>query len=305
MIIWPNKCLHSDGGEQLSSYQVQWPPLVRLVIVCEQSSGFKMEESEKLQIIYEEAYNFLKSKVGEDILRKDLDYYHNCNADSIRDVFRQMVQTLKNKQGYVHFIADVEYMREILQEYDPQCIANRYNNKWESLFKEFKKIFGKNYKMDIANKRNAWVIYSKGVLSCAAFLSNFETIKDFDEFVKSFFLNEFTIAALPMLLEKEIFGFGFPLACDFLKELGYYQYGKPDVHLKDIFMELKLVDSRSDYEIFKKIVKIGLIVKQDPVIVDKIFWLIGSGKFNISEISIGSQKLEFINLMKKRHTTIQ
>jgi hypothetical protein len=215
-----------------------------------------------------------------------------------------MVQTLKNKQGYVNFIADVEDMREILQEYEPQHIVTRYNNKWGKLFLEFKNIFGNTYKMDIANKRNAWVIYCKGVLSCATFLSNFKVFKDFDEFVKSFFLNEFTIAALPMLLEKEIFGFGFPLACDFLKELGYYQYGKPDVHLKDIFMELKLVDSRSDYEIFKKIVKIGLIVKQDPVIVDKIFWLIGSGKFHISGISIGSQKLEFINLMKKRHTTI-
>jgi len=262
-----------------------------------------MEKSDKLQLIYEEAYNFLKSKVGEDILKKHLDYYHNCNADSIRDVFKQMVQTLKNKQGYVNFIADVEAMRDILQEYDPQHIVTSYKNKWENLFLEFKKIFGKSYKMDISNKRNAWVIYSKGVLSCATFLSNFKGFKDFDKFVKSFFLNEFNIGGISLVLEKEIFGFGFPLACDFLKELGYYQYGKPDVHLKDIFMELNLVDSRSDYEIFKKIVKIGLIVKQDPVIVDKIFWLIGSGKFHISEISIGSRKQEFINLMKKKHTT--
>lgn len=89
-----------------------------------------------------------------------------------------MVQSLKNKQGYVNFIADVDQMSSILQD--------------------------------------------------------FESVEKFDEFVKSFFLNEFTIAALPMLLEKEIFGFGFPLACDFLKELEYYQYGKPDVHLKNI-----------------------------------------------------------------------
>ena len=29
-----------------------------------------MEESEKLRLIYEEAYNFLKGKVNEDILKK-------------------------------------------------------------------------------------------------------------------------------------------------------------------------------------------------------------------------------------------
>lgn len=236
-------------------------------------------------------------------LKKHLDYYHNCNPKSIPDVFKQMVQTLKNKQGYVNFIADIEYMSDILQGYDPQKVAKKFENKWEMLFKEFKKNFGKNYKMDISNKRNAWVIYSKGVLSCATFLSNFKSIEKCDEFVNSFFLNEFTIAALSMLLEKEIFGFGFPLACDFLKALGYYHYGKPDVHLKDIFVELKLVDTNSDYEIFKKLVKIGLIVNQDPVIVDNIFWLIGSGKFHFSDVSIGSQKLEFINFIKKKHIT--
>lgn len=258
-----------------------------------------MEETTRLIYIYEEAYKLLENKVGKDILKKHLDYYHNCNPKSIRDVFKQMIQSLKNKQGYLNFIANVDHMNNILQDYEPQEVINKFENRWEQLFEEFKEEFGNNYKMDINNKRNAWVMYSKGVLSCAKFTSNFKSIKEFDVFVKSFFLNEFTIAALPMLLEKEIYGFGFPLACDFLKELGYHQYGKPDVHLKEIFLELKLVESKSDYDIFKKIVKIGLIVKQDPVIVDKIFWLIGSGKFHFSDISIGSQKTEFIDFIKK------
>jgi len=29
-----NKRLHSDGGEQRSSIKVQWPPLVRLDVIC-------------------------------------------------------------------------------------------------------------------------------------------------------------------------------------------------------------------------------------------------------------------------------
>ena len=260
------------------------------------------DESAKFKIVYEEAYNFLEKKVGKGILDKHLNYYHNCSPNSINAVLRQMVNSLTNKQGYNNFIADVDDMKDVLQDYNPPQIVDKFGNKWEDLFKEFQLKFGNSYKMDINNKRNAWVMYSKGVLSCATFLSNFKTIQEFDGFVKSFFLNEFTIAALPMLLEKEIFGFGFPLACDFLKELGYCQYGKPDVHLKKIFIELKLVDSDSDYEIFKRIVKIGRIVNQEPVIVDKIFWLIGSGNFHMSDdLSIGSQKSAFIDFIKKHY----
>lgn len=259
-----------------------------------------MDEDTRLKRIYEEAYNFLKNKVGESVLKKQLDYYHNYKPDSIIDVFKQMIQSLKNKQGYANFIADIDQMNTILLEFEPKKIFEKFGSDWKKLFLEFREKFGQNYKMDIDNKRNAWVMYSRGVLSCSKFLSNFNSVKEFDDFVKSFFHNEFTIASLPMLLKEEIFGFGFPLACDFLKELGYVQYAKPDVHLKKIFMELNLVESDTDYEVFKKIVKIGLLVKQDPVIVDKVFWLIGSGNFIESDLKIGRQKSEFINQVKEK-----
>lgn len=259
-----------------------------------------MDEDTKLKKVYEEAYNFLKNKVDVPVLKKQLEYYHTYKPNSIKDVFKQMVGSLKNKQGYVNFIADIDQMDSILLGFEPKIIFKKFDDDWKKLFLEFKEKFGQNYKMDIDNKRNAWVMYSRGVLSCSKFLSNFDSVKEFDDFVKSFFHNEFTIASLPMLLEKEIFGFGFPLACDFLKELGYVQYGKPDVHLKEIFMKLNLVESNTDYEFFKKIVKIGLLVKQDPVIVDKVFWLIGSGKFDKSDIKIGKQKSEFIASMKDK-----
>lgn len=259
-----------------------------------------MNEEAKLQKIYEEACNFLKSKVGEVILEKQLNYYYNHKIDSLEDIFRQMIESLKNKQGYVNFIADVKQMESILECFNPKKVFKKYETGWQKLFIEFQNTFGQKYKMDINNKRNAWVMYSQGVYSCSKFLTNFNSVQEFDEFIKSFFHNEFTIASLPMLLEKEIFGFWFPLACDFLKELWYVQYGKPDVHLKDIFIELKIVENETDYEIFKKIVKIAILVKKDPVIVDKIFWLIGSGNFYESNIKIGRQKSEFINYAKDK-----
>ena len=259
-----------------------------------------MNEEMKLKALYEEAYNFLKSKVGEPVLKKHLEYYHIFRPSSMNDIFKRMIITLKNKQGYFNFIADVDQMKTILLDFNPKKVFEKYDSEWEKLFMDFRKRFGGSYRMDIHNKRNAWVMYSKGVLSCSKFLSNFKSVSEFDRFVKSFFHDEFTIASLPMLLEREIFGFGFALACDFLKELGYVQYGKPDVHLKDIFLELGVVKSRSDYEVFKKIVKIALVVGQDPVIVDKIFWLIGSGKFHETGMNIGKQKSEFIRYVKNK-----
>lgn len=253
-----------------------------------------MEDAIKLKKIYEEAYNFLKARIDENTLRKHLDYYHNYKPTSMNDVFKQMVQTLKNKQGYTNFIADVGEMADILYNYDPKKTFSFYSDKWDNLFLQFQKKYRHKYKMDINNKRNAWVMFTKGILSCSKFLSKFDNIVEFDNFVTTFSFNEYSIAALPMLLEKEIYGYGFPLACDFLKELGYTKYCKPDVHLKDIFAELNLIESKSDYEVFKKIVEIGNEVGEEPVIVDKVFWLIGSGKFHFSDINIGSQKKAFI-----------
>ena len=229
-----------------------------------------------------------------------MDYYYARKPESMSDVFKQMIISLKNKQGYLNFIADEKEMDKILFNFNPKSVFETYREDWKKLFDKFAEKFKSRYKMDINNKRNAWVMYSKGVLSGAKFLSNFNSVREFDKFVKSFFHDEFTIAALPMLLEKEIFGFGFPLACDFLKELGYVQYAKPDIHLKDIFLELGLVGSKSDYEVFKKIVKMSKLVNKDPVIVDKIFWLIGSGNFYESGIKIGRQKVKFIDHMKKK-----
>ena len=64
-----------------------------------------------------------------------------------------------------------------------------------------------------------------------------------------------------------------------------------------------MVDNYSDYEAFKKIVKIGLLVWEDPVIVDKIFWLIGSGSFyedGKKVLSISRKKSEFITYINSK-----
>jgi len=254
---------------------------------------------DKLANTYNLAYKFLEDLIGAEGLEKELTFYHNNKPNNLNDVYKRMQVSLQNKQGYMNFIAPVDEMKDILFNFDCHQVIKKFGDDYEKLFFEFKDSFP-NKKFDINNKRNAWVMYSRGTLSCAKFLSTFKNYEEFDTFVHSFDLNEYTIAALPMLLEKEIFGYGFPIACDFLKEIGYMNYGKPDVHLKDIFVGLGLVDNDSDYEVFKTIVKMAKAVGKEPVIVDKLFWMIGSGKIEISKKQIGRQKHNFVEFASKQ-----
>lgn len=88
------------------------------------------------------------------------------------------------------------------------------------------------------------------------------------------------MAALPMILAAEIEGIGYPLACDFLKELGFVNYGKPDVQLFDIFVGTGLCEQgASAYHVQKMISQMASEAGVSSYNVDKLFWLIGSGKF--------------------------
>jgi len=78
----------------------------------------------------------------------------------------------------------------------------------------------------------------------AHFLSAYETFDDFDRFIKGFLINEHSKLALPLLLAEEIFGFGFALSCDFLKENVSPEFIKPDTHINYIAQELGITNSK-------------------------------------------------------------
>ena len=106
-----------------------------------------------------------------------------------------------------------------------------------------------------------------------------------------------------MILKKKIHGFGLALACDFLKELGYRDYSKPDTHLIKIFYELGLCESSEPYEVYKSIREMAKVVGDDAYSVDKIFYLIGSGNFYLVEEikeKVGRNEDKFIKEVKKK-----
>jgi len=145
-----------------------------------------MDENSRFKLIYEEAVQFLKNKVGNETLKKHLEYYHTYRPKSLKDVFRKMIETLKNRNGYVNFIAPTEELCSVLLDFNPKRVLEKYFD-WKQLFNQLKKKFGDKYKMVIDNNKNAWVIFSKGIISCAKFISNFDDFHQFDKFIQSFY----------------------------------------------------------------------------------------------------------------------
>ena len=112
--------------------------------------------------------------------------------------------------------------------------------------------------------------------------------------MKSFAFNDTSIIALPILLDQEIYGFAFALACDWLKECGYHNYGKPDVHTGDILFKTGVAQSRDNYEVLKTMIKIARVNNEVPAVVDRLLWFIGSGKYVDENVKITRQKAGFI-----------
>jgi hypothetical protein len=85
-----------------------------------------------------------------------------------------------------------------------------------------------------------------------------------------------------------------------LKEIGFFNFAKPDVHLKRIFTELHLSATADDYRVFKAIIRVAQHAGVTPFRVDKLFWLIGSGRFHLDNIELPSYRDEFIAQAKER-----
>ena len=164
--------------------------------------------------------------------------------------------------------------------------------------------FQKEFKLHITaknKKQDSWYKWSQSIIDSASFLTSFKDVNDFKTFISKFQYNIETRTALPLLISTKIFGMGFPLACDFLKEIGYTDYPKPDVHIKDIIKVLLKLDHKvkiSDISAYEMIIDIATKSNVTPYKLDKILWLICSGNFYDDDAKPKSYKEEFLKILK-------
>jgi hypothetical protein len=252
-----------------------------------------MEEIE----YYNKAKEYLLSfeTVTDEMLEAHINEWKHRKPKSMPELFKAFLEHAKNRQGMPNTIGEINKLSSVLYKFDHISVNKEYDN-WESLFDAIK---GSGYKppgrMVKLNKKSHWVIYCKAVISIAEFLSAYETIEEFEKFVSGFLTNEQSKLALPLLLAEEIFGFGFALACDFLKENVSPQFIKPDTHIKDIAHCLSITASNNNYKIFKDVEAYCLRIGMLPYAVDKIFWLVGSGNFYLFGIKVNTSIHDFIS----------
>ena len=258
-------------------------------------------KQERYRAVFHRAKQFLNEivsrhpQLNDAILAKHLE----CESPfrNIRDAHRRLIESLTNRNmmaSVINFKKREPKLKVILCDYDARAILETYPTVVQ-LFETFKKTFElKNAR----GKKSLWWKFAEGILSGSKFMASFKDRGEFDSFVHRFDFNKYTKAALPLLLSIEIKGLGLALACDFLKELGYRDYPKPDTHLIKIFSELKLSESADPYAVYKAIIEMAEAVGEDAYKVDKIFWLISSGRFYLAGVNAGRKRDEFIRCAK-------
>ncbi|MDO4963827.1 MAG: hypothetical protein Q4E75_07025 [bacterium] len=252
-------------------------------------------ENQRINLIYNEAKAYLKKICPKNI---NLDKYFNLEKTfkTKNDILYTLLVCIQDRRladKVIGFTRDdrQKIFKKILFDYDSEKIINNYNN--DTLLDTFNKYFKIN---NIDSKNNLWRMYATSVISSAKFINSFENIDDFNNFIESYSGKEID---LPILLQNKIYGMGFALACHFLKELGYKNYAKPDIHIKDVFVSLNL-SCDDDYSVFNAVLNMANTVNDSAYNIDKLFWLICSGNFHMDNILIERHKEDFINLVKEK-----
>jgi len=263
-----------------------------------------MNESEYDNKIYECARKFLSEntpkEATDEIIESYLNYSIKPNSKNwtIEQLFLRFLESAQNanmKAGVIGgSINGVDNLGKVLFQFNPKVVHQNFEDSEKLLDVIIEKLQPNGAIR--RTEKSIWPKYCKTIISMSEFLSQFEDANDFFKWTDFFYNDKRSMSALPMILSEEVYGIGFPLACDFLKELGYIEYGKPDVHIKDIFEAHNLISRNStDYQILKSIIRIANNVGTTAYNVDKLFWLIGSGKFyNHKDIPVKRLKDEFI-----------
>lgn len=249
---------------------------------------------------FNKAKEYLLSFEGitEEMISTQLNEWKGKKPKDIKELFKAFLGHAKNRQGMPNSIGDINRLEDVLCNFNHVEIIKKHEN-WEAVFDAISKSkYNPPGRMVKSNNRSHWVIYCKAIISISNFLLAYKDIEEFNEFVQGFLTNEHSKLALPLLLSAEIFGFGFALSCDFLKENVSPQFIKPDTHINDIAQGLGITKETKNFDIFKDVLAYCREIDVLPYEVDKLFWLVGSGNFYLFGEKIKVDKHKFIESIK-------
>jgi hypothetical protein len=258
--------------------------------------------------LYTNAVEFLVRNIPADDPRVVLESYLKrpdirVTTTTSSEVFKRLLSSAQNanmKVGVIGgSIGGFDNLGKALYNFDPSKVNKAFAGKPDALLEHIRATLNPRGAIRTTS-RSIWPKYCKTVLSTASFLVQFRDGDDFLSWAKHLYDDTRTMPALPLILAEEIEGVGYPLACDFLKDFGFTSYGKPDIHIKGILQDIGLCDANATpYQIQKVISKLASEAGVTPFALDKVLWLIGSGKFYLhtqfrNTGRIGSMRKEFV-----------
>ena len=247
--------------------------------------------------IYDFSYKYLLEISKNVVSKEEIDAFINetdtKELNNLADVFEMLLSILQDFQMFpkvINYNVRKNDIKEIIHFPDIEYCASLNSA-------ELAKVFIDRF---AAKGEKSWTRYSKGIVSGAKFLNNFKTLAEFKAMCDSFDKNIMTREAYALFLQTKIDNMGFASACNWLKELGYKDYLKPDVHIKDICVALELVDSNAnDMLCFEAAEKVAEDCKVDAYKLDKVWWLICSGNYYRLEKQLPNPQKNKEDFLKK------
>lgn len=257
--------------------------------------------------VYRIARSFLLTIHGvtDAMVEKHLVVPESERPATLAEVFAHLAFTAQNYWAMRHIIGcqlgprGVYELTELLSDFDPAAVVEEYGDDWERLLDHIDETFFPGAPRERAQGK-PWRKFCLALVTGAQWLTQFEDanalyrwLERRDKSARSRFKAAGIIAA-------NIHGYGRPVACDFIKELGFPNWSKPDVHLKRVFVALGLAASSDNWTVFEAIDRLARNVDVSPYHADKVLWLICSGRFYHDGIEVGRHGSRFIRYARRR-----
>jgi len=201
-------------------------------------------------------------------------------AKTLEDVYIYLLDDLITPSRMKQIISPVENISQFVFGFDPIKTYSHYGDQWEKINEKMNPQLGPFGSSEQDNQEIYWELFSRGALSGAFFLSQLGSLKTFRAFINSFRNNDMATAVLPLLLQKVVHGFGFPMACAFLSNAGYPDYISPDSKVKSLLRDIGVIESTDNYETLRALIMISRINQKSTNHIHQMFWLIGNGKLS-------------------------
>jgi hypothetical protein len=224
---------------------------------------------------------------------------------TLAEVYELLLRSAQSAQSMPNVIGGsiggIDRLGAVLFDFDPVVVAEKYPRSeagCKRLFDDITEQLAPRGKLNY-NPRSLWRRFCGTVTSGAAFLAQFPDAHAFYAWVEPFDLDEDRRIEVATKIARQIDGIGFALACDFLKEVGFTNFSKPDVHIKEIVSQLELSWSKDDVEVFRAVGRVARSVRVTAYEVDQLFWLVGSGDLYFAGRRLANSRAEFIAFARK------